>query len=85
MSIMIWLWRMFFLARPTQVLVFGSKKAKGAIVAHVFEPQPYGGWTKSISHHFETMKSHCLLVFARESSFPGFLGEDLATIHRMSS
>ena len=32
----------------------------------------YCGWAKSISHHFETMRHHCLLVFivfTRESSF----------------
>ena len=33
----------------------------------------YCGWTKSISHHFETMKNHCLLVFAEHiNSFQGF-------------
>ena len=34
----------------------------------------YWGWTKFISHHLETMGSHCLLVFAGESSFQGSLG-----------
>ena len=28
----------------------------------------YCGWTKSISHHFETMVNHCLLVFTWESN-----------------
>ena len=28
----------------------------------------YCGWTKSISHHLETMGNHCLLVFSGESS-----------------
>ena len=31
-------------------------------------------WTKSISHQLETMGNHCLLVFAGESSFRGFVG-----------
>ena len=34
----------------------------------------YCGWTKSISHQFETNCNHCLLVFTGESSFQGFLG-----------
>ena len=33
----------------------------------------YCGWTKSISHHFETMGNHCLLVFHRGSINLGFL------------
>ena len=28
-----------------------------------FDPWPYCGWTKSISHHFETTGNRCLLVF----------------------
>ena len=34
----------------------------------------YCGWTKSISHQFETNGNHCWLVFTGESSFQGFLG-----------
>ena len=34
----------------------------------------YCGWTKSTSHHSETMGNHLSLVFTGESSFQGFLG-----------
>ena len=34
---------------------------------------PCGSYTKSISHHCETMGSHCLLVFTEKSFIPGFL------------
>ena len=31
-------------------------------------------WMDEILHHFETMGSHCSLLFTGESSFQGFLG-----------
>ena len=52
----------------------------GVIICCVFlvcaadSDDTYCGWTKSISHHLETMGNHCLLVFRGESSFRGFLG-----------
>ena len=33
-----------------------------------------GEWTKSNSHHFETMGNHCSLVFRGKSSLQGLLG-----------
>ena len=34
----------------------------------------YCEWTKSNSHHLETRRNHCLLVFTGEAAFQGFLG-----------
>ena len=35
---------------------------------------PWVLWMDEILHHFETMRSHCLLAFTRGSSFQAFLG-----------
>ena len=32
----------------------------------------YCGWTKSVSHHYETIGNHCALEFTGASSVPGF-------------
>ena len=32
---------------------------------HAPKVPQYCGWTKSISHHFETMRNHCWFVFTR--------------------
>ena len=50
------------------------------------DPDSYCGWTKPISHHFETTGNHCLLVFTGESSFQGFLGgaKWISSIHSLS-
>ena len=38
------------------------------------DSEPCCGWTKSISHHFETMVDHCLLVFFLGNHHKGAMG-----------
>ena len=52
---------------------------KGAI--QLTPPATYCGWTESMSHHFETMGNHCLLVLAGGIIILGVLGCRLSSIH----
>ena len=49
------------------------------------EGQVHDGWTKSTSHHLETMVETFLGCFTGESSFQGFLGgaKRISSIHNM--
>ena len=63
-------------AKKLWPLWFGSKLNDSPLPMCLwrFAGGTYCGWTKSISHHLETMGNHGWLVFTGESAFHGVLG-----------